>query len=224
MSCVNTAMILAAGRGERMRPLTDHCPKPLLKLAGKPLIEWHIEKLQAAGIQRIVVNTAYLGEQIEAHLGNGQRWGLDILYSREAQALETAGGIVQALGLLDAEQFLVVNGDVWTDWDYRALCQTKLEHSLAHLYLVNNPSHHSKGDFALQGSRVVDETALTFSGIALYNKLFFSGLAPGRRALAPLLREAMQHQQVSGQLHLGLWVDVGTPQRLQQLNQKLVKN
>ncbi|GGB19523.1 N-acetylmuramate alpha-1-phosphate uridylyltransferase MurU [Agarivorans gilvus] len=224
MSCINTAMILAAGRGERMRPLTDHCPKPLLELAGKPLIEWHIDKLQAAGIRRIVVNTAYLGEQIEARLGNGRRWGLDILYSREVEALETAGGIVQALDLLDAEQFLVVNGDVWTDWDYRPLCQPSLEQRLAHLYLVSNPSHHPKGDFALQGQLVVDKPAFTFSGIAQYHQSFFAGLAPGRRALAPLLRAAMQQQQVSGQLHQGLWVDVGTPQRLQQLNQKLVKD
>ncbi|WP_221075936.1 N-acetylmuramate alpha-1-phosphate uridylyltransferase MurU [Agarivorans aestuarii] len=221
MSQIRTAMILAAGRGERMRPLTDNCPKPLLKVAGKALINWHIDKLVAAGITRIVINTAYLGEMIEAHLGTGEQWGIDILYSHETSALETAGGIIKALPIIDSEQFLVINGDVWNDWDYQAICQTSQTESDAHLYLVANPSHNLQGDFSLENGKVVDKPEFTFSGVAIYHQGFFHGLPSGKQALAPLLRAAMANQQVSGQLQAGQWVDVGTPQRLQCLEQQL---
>jgi MurNAc alpha-1-phosphate uridylyltransferase len=221
MSQIRTAMILAAGRGERMRPLTDNCPKPLLKVAGKTLINWHIDKLVAAGITRIVINTAYLGEMIEAHLGNGEQWGIDIVYSHETSALETAGGIIKALPIIASEQFLVINGDVWNDWNYQAICQTSQTECAAHLYLVANPSHNLQGDFSLEHGKVVDKPEFTFSGVAIYHQGFFLGLPSGKQALAPLLRAAMAKQQVSGQLQAGQWVDVGTPQRLQSLEQQL---
>ncbi|WP_163134524.1 N-acetylmuramate alpha-1-phosphate uridylyltransferase MurU [Agarivorans sp. Alg241-V36] len=221
MSQIRTAMILAAGRGERMRPLTDNRPKPLLKVAGKALINWHIDKLVTAGITRIVINTAYLGEMIEAHLGTGEQWGIDILYSHETSALETAGGIIKALPIIASEQFLVINGDVWNDWDYQAICQTSQAECDAHLYLVANPNHNLQGDFSLEHGKVVDKPEFTFSGVAIYHQAFFNGLPSGKQALAPLLRAAMAKQQVSGQLQAGQWVDVGTPQRLQSLEKQL---
>jgi MurNAc alpha-1-phosphate uridylyltransferase len=222
------AMILAAGRGERMRPLTDQTPKVLLEAGGKPLVQWHVEKLWRAGFDRIVVNHAWLGEQIEQALGDGSRFGPRIVYSPEAQALESAGGIARALPLIGAETFLVVNGDVFTDFDFTrlvprlgALAANRL---LAHLVLVDNPPHHPAGDFALQGEHVAPDgdTRLTFSGIGIYRPELFGSIAAGSRAqLAPLLRAAMRQRVVSGEHYAGLWFDVGTPARLEELNRVL---
>lgn len=220
-----TAMILAAGRGERMRPLTDHTPKPLLQVGGKPLIVWHIERLAAAGYTRVVINHAYLGAQIEAALGNGPAWGVSIAYSREASALETAGGIATALPLIDAEVFPVVNGDVYVEYDFAKLVTPM--HAIAagdaqmHLVLVDNPPQHPHGDFVLRGARVVDGDGkkLTFSGIGVYHRALFDYVTPHTKApLVPLLRAAIAAEQASGEHYQGRWVDVGTPDRLQQLD------
>ena len=213
------AMILAAGRGERMRPLTDHTPKPLLPVAGKPLIEYHIEKLVAAGFHRIIINHAHLGDQIESTLGDGSRWEISILYSPEPPgALETGGGIYNALPLLADEPFLVVNGDVWSDYDLsRACCP---EGMVAHLVMVDNPTHNPKGDFLLDEVGLLhqgDGSKLTFSGIGVYRRALFDGCEPGAFPLAPLLRSAMSRQAVSGEHYQGRWIDVGTPQRLRDL-------
>lgn len=218
------AMILAAGRGERMRPLTDHTPKPLLQVGGRPLIAWHIARLAAAGFTELVINHAWLGDKIEAALGDGSRWGVSIAYSREGVALETAGGIATALPLLGDAPFVVVNGDVLTDADYTALRaaagQLDGHARLAHLLLVANPAHHPQGDFGLlPDGRVAaspsDGDALTFSGVGAYHPALFAGCTPGRPAkLAPLLRGAMARGQVHGQRHDGVWLDVGTPERL----------
>jgi len=221
---VTTAMILAAGRGERMRPLTDHTPKPLLQVAGKSLIVWHIERLAAAGIRELVVNHAHLGHLIEQALGDGDRWGVRIRYSAEGEgkALETGGGIYKALPLLGEQPFLVVNGDIWCDVDYAALALAS-DH-LAHLVLVANPSHNPTGDFHLDATGQVHadgQPRLTFSGIGLYAPALFAGCTPGAFPLAPLLRDAMADGRVSGQLHPGRWVDVGTPQRLLMLDKQL---
>ena len=224
------AMILAAGRGERMRPLTDHTPKPLLEAGGKPLIVWHLERLARAGLREIVINHAHLGAQIEAALGDGARWGLAITYSPEPEgALETAGGIANALPLLgDQDPFLVINGDTWCDWDVAQALQLPAPNHLAHLVLVPNPSHHPHGDFALNGRQVsADLTAggvqaYTFSGIGIYRPQLFDDIERGQPAkLAPLLRAAMASGQVTGELHGGRWVDVGTPQRLAALDAEL---
>ena len=208
------AMILAAGRGERMRPLTDNTPKPLLPVAGKPLIVHHIERLAAAGIRQLVINHAHLGEMIEACLGNGSAWGVKIQYSPEETALETGGGIYRALPLLGEAPFLVLNGDVWCDFDLEHLQLP--QGMLAHLVLVPNPDHHPQGDFALHGERVSDggDERLTFSGIGVYHPRLFANCRPGAFPLAPLLRAAMAEAKVSGVCHRGLWVDVGTPERL----------
>ena len=212
------AMILAAGRGERLRPLTDHTPKPLLPVAGKPLIVWHIEALVRAGIRDIVINHAWLGGQIEATLGDGAAFGAHIVYSAEAeQGLETGGGIFRALPLLGDAPFLVINGDIATDVDFARL-PTAID-GLAHLLLVPNPPHHSDGDFCLAEGRVSATPAspgaprLTFSGIGVYSPRLFDGCEDGRFPLAPLLRRAMAAGQVSGARHTGLWIDVGTPAR-----------
>lgn len=212
------AMILAAGRGERMRPLTDHTPKPLLTVHDKPLIVWHIERLKKAGISQLVINHAHLGEQIEQALGDGSSFGVSIAYSPEDTALETGGGIARALPLLGEQPFLVVNGDVWTDIDYAALALD--EDDLAHLVLVSNPSHNPKGDFALINGRVAAEGAdkLTFSGIGLYQPGLLAGQSEERFPLAPLLRNAMSQNKVSGYQHQGIWMDVGTPDRLAEIN------
>ena len=221
------AMILAAGRGERMRPLTDHTPKPLLEAGGKPLIVWHLERLAAAGLRDIVINHAWLGKQIEDRLGDGRTWGVRIQYSAEASALETAGGIVQALPLLGREPFLVVNGDVWCDWD-PAQAMPRAQALRAHgdqawLLLVDNPPQHPQGDFALEGERVAEAPAgaprLTYSGIGIYDPAMFAGLEAGVAApLAPLMRAAMGRGKVRGAHHPGRWTDVGTPERLAQLD------
>jgi MurNAc alpha-1-phosphate uridylyltransferase len=215
------AMILAAGRGERMRPLTDHIPKPLLQAGGKPLIVHHLERLASAGIRDIVINHAHLGGQIEAALGDGSRWGVRIRYSPEGKALETGGGIFRALPLLGLNPFLVVNGDIWTDLDFSRL---RIETDrLAHLVLVNNPPHHPGGDFALTDGRVLaeGEPRYTFSGIGVYHPDLFRDHEPGAFPLAPLLREAMRRDLVSGELYRGRWSDVGTPGRLQALDRML---
>lgn len=212
-------MILAAGRGARMRPLTDHTPKPLLEVGGKPLIVWHIERLAQAGITELVINHAYLGQQIEDRLGDGTQWHVHIQYSVEQTALETAGGIAKALPLLGDESFLVVNGDVFTDIDYAA---TSLPvGKLAHLVMVDNPQQHAEGDFALQDGLVKQaaDNRLTFSGIGVYHPDLFKSVQSGEAAkLAPLLISAMQQGLVSGQHHTGIWHDIGTPERLAQLD------
>lgn len=218
------AMILAAGRGERMRPLTDHTPKPLLLAGGRPLIEWHVRRLAAAGIRQLVINHAWLGAQIEQVLGDGSRFGVAIAYSPEASALETAGGIATALPLLGNAPFLVVNGDVLSDVDFAALQQQAglLDGNsrLAHLLLVDNPPHNPAGDFGLLDNGLLTPgpqagNGLTFSGIAAYHPALFAATPAGQPAkLAPLLRAAMAEGQVSGSRLDGLWLDVGTPERL----------
>lgn len=218
------AMILAAGHGTRMRPFTDHTPKPLLQAGGKPLIVWHIEKLASAGFRDIVINIAWLGWQIPEALGDGSRWQVCLHYSDEQHegALETAGGIIKALPLLGDEPFLVVNGDVWCD--YPCLPRSLAENDLAHLVVVANPEHHLNGDFALQEGRLFSEgdVRFTFSGIGYYRPALFAGLTDGKRPLAPLLRAAMQHGQVSGEWFGGDWRDIGTPERLAALDQYLL--
>lgn len=219
------AMILAAGRGERMRPLTDHRPKPLLLVAGKPLIEYHLEALAQAGFKDIVINHAWLGAQIENALGDGSQFGVHIHYSPEdGQALETGGGIFNALPLLGDDTFLVVNGDVWTDFAYSALPR-RLD-GLAHLILVPNPPQHPSGDFVLDHGMVRNEGSdkLTFSGIGIYKTELFTDCKPGIFPLAPLLRKAIAKNQVTGQYYSGCWRDIGTPQRLAELDQALSKN
>lgn len=218
-------MILAAGRGERMRPLSDRLPKVLLEVGGKPLLQWHVEKLQRAGCERIVINHAWLGEQIEQRLGDGSRFGVEIVYSAEEQALEAAGGIAKALPLIGQVPFLAVNGDVFTDLDFAGLMPRlgglAQDGLLAHLVLVDNPPHHPRGDFALNGERVAadGENRLTFSGVGLYQPQLFAAIQPGERApLAPLLRTAMGRGAVSGERYGGRWFDVGTPERLAELN------
>ena len=215
------AMILAAGSGVRMRPLTDAKPKPLLEVRGKALIEWLIESLARAGLREIVINHAHLGNMIEAALGNGARFGVTISYSRELQALETAGGIAKALPLLGREPFIAVNGDIFCDFDFASLAKRMLSRNLAHLVLVPNPPHHPQGDFGLDGNEVRAEGGprWTFSGIGLYRAELFEGIHPGSKGqLAPLLRAAMARKEVSGEIHSGLWHDVGTPERLEALN------
>jgi len=214
------AMILAAGLGNRMRPLTNHTPKPLLEVAGKPLIVYHIEKLADAGFEEIIINIAHLGFMIPKALGDGSRWGVKISYSDEQEegALESAGGIVKALPLLGDEPFLVVNGDVWCD--YRFDADFDLKDDLAHLVLVHNPDHNTKGDFTLKNGRVLNDGVCkhTFSGIGYYSPMLFRSLAYGPAPLALLLREAMRREKVSGELYEGEWRDIGTPQRLEEIN------
>lgn len=220
-------MLLAAGRGERMRPLTDHTPKPLLEVGGKPLIVWHIERLARAGMTKLVINHAHLGGQIEAALGDGSRLGVSIQYSAEHTALETAGGIANALHLLGEAPFAVVNADIYCDYDFaqlpaRAAALSK-SRDLAHLVLVNNPEQHPDGDFALHDSRVTNGLPkLTFSGIGIYKPELFQHIPRGSIApLAPLLRAQIALGRVTGEHCSGHWVDVGTPQRLQQLDNAL---
>lgn len=221
------AMLLAAGRGERMRPLTDHTPKPLLEVAGKPLIVWHIENLVRAGICELVINHAHLGGQIEQALGDGSWFGARIQYSPEVKALETAGGIANALHLLGDEPFAVINGDIFCDYDFARLAKHAYaltqNGDAAHLVLVSNPAQHPSGDFGLQQRRITDSTPkLTFSGIGVYQPGLFSDIPRGSIApLAPLLRAQIALGKVSGEHHQGLWVDVGTPQRLAELDSQV---
>jgi len=257
-------MILAAGRGERMRPLTDHTPKPLLTVAGKPLILWHIEKLAKAGFDRIVINHAHLGDQIEEVLGDGDAFGLELRYSREGEALETAGGIATAMPLIGAEIFPVINGDVFCDYDFARFAgimdRMQNDDTLAHLVLIDNPPHHLMGDFVLEVNKVMERPSpapsvsgdcnlkskasgadgargrahprdagllltartLTFSGIGIYRRELFASIEPWKKApLAPLLKEAMKDGRVSGEHFAGRWVDVGTPERLRELDQEI---
>lgn len=215
------AMILAAGRGERMRPLTDKIPKPLLRAGDHMLIEYHIRALVSAGIDELVINTAHLGSQIEAVLGDGRQWHARISYSRETTALETAGGIRQALHLLGSEPFYVINGDVWTD--YRFSCADLPPGQLAHLVMVDNPAHHPEGDFVLKHGLLSEDgnERLTFSGIGIYHPEIFSALEPGRMPLAPVLKNAMRCGVVGGEHFRGHWLDIGTPQRLADLDSML---
>jgi MurNAc alpha-1-phosphate uridylyltransferase len=221
------AMILAAGRGERMRPLTDRTPKPLLEAGGKSLIARHLEKLAKAGFRRVTINHAHLGAMIESAVGDGSRWGLQVRYSPESQALETAGGIRQALALIDAPAFAVVNADVYSDYDYANLARAMRElpgRASAHLVLVDNPPHNPGGDFALEEGMARDSGALrlTFSGMGAYRAELFEALAAGEKhALAPLLRGQMALGRVSAEHYRGRWTDVGTPERLAELDAQL---
>ena len=216
-------MILAAGKGTRMRPLTDKTPKPLLEAGGKPLIVWHIERLKSAGIEEIVVNIAHLGEQIPRQLGDGAEWGVRIVYSDECLegGLETLGGIVKALPhLRESDPFLVVNGDIWCDYPYDSDFRMHQGYE-AHLVLVPNPPHHPQGDFGLQNDKVTNENTFTFAGIGYYRPAFFEGIAYGKAPLAPLLREKVSNGLVSGECFFGEWYDIGTPERLDRLRTKL---
>ncbi|GAA4889404.1 N-acetylmuramate alpha-1-phosphate uridylyltransferase MurU [Ferrimonas pelagia] len=217
------AMILAAGRGERMRPLTDHTPKPLLPVRGKPLIEYHLEALARLGVRDVVINHAWLGAQLPAVLGDGARWGMTLHYSDEGDsALETGGGILKALPLLGEAPFLLINGDVYCPHDWAAL-PALAPGDLAHLLLVANPSHNLAGDFHLEAGRVVDEgePRLTYAGCALLRPELFADCAPGRFGLAPLLRAAMAQGRISGEQIKTYWCDVGTPERLTALERRL---
>ena len=218
----DTAMLLAAGKGERMRPLTLTTPKPLLRVLGKPLIEHHIERLATAGFRRLVINVSWLGEQIIDACGDGSRWGVAICYSREAEPLETAGGIVQALPLLGDSVFAVVNADVYTDYPLALLREQQLPRAEARLVLVTNPPHHPAGDFSLADGRVIERRAqtLTYAGIGLYDAAFFADCTPGKRPLLPLLQRAISERRLFGESYTGNWTDVGTPERLDALNRQ----
>ena len=221
------AMILAAGLGNRMRPLTLHTPKPLLEVGGKPLIVWHIEKLKRVGVTEIVINTAWLGDKLLQALGDGSKYGVQITWSHEGEGLETAGGIVRALPLLGKEPFILVNGDVWTNMDFQSLLSVDLQQSLIHLVLVDNPVQHPNGDFVLADGHAftfdqnVNGEALTYSGIAVLSPELFVGLDDGKRPLAPLLVQAMQDNRASAEKMQAIWVDVGTPERLTVLDQQI---
>ena len=216
------AMILAAGRGERLRPLTDEIPKPLIKVAGKSLIEYHLQNLANAGFTEIVINTAWLADKIHETLGDGNRYGVSIQYSDEGSALETAGGIINALPLLDKKPFLVINGDIWCDFDFSTLPYLK-EKAQAHLVLVNNPEHNPDGDFALDNELIKNSgnNMFTFSGIGLYRADFFAEQHSGAVPLAPIIRKKCEAGLVSGQLYKGQWTDVGSIERLQELEAQL---
>jgi len=218
------AMILAAGLGNRMRPLTLYTPKPLLEVGGKPLIVWHIEKLKKIGVTEIVINSAWLADKLISSLGDGSQFGVDIRWTREEEGLETAGGIINALPLLGTDPFILVNGDVWTTMGFEALRDIQLNDDLAHLVLVDNPKQHPEGDFTLLDGRAfafdqdVKGENLTFSGVSVIHPKLFDGLEPGKRPLAPLLKQSMQNQKVSAEKLKGAWVDVGTPERLMELD------
>lgn len=228
------AMILAAGRGERMRPLTDFTPKSLLKVGGKPLIVWHIESLAKAGLTEIVINHAHLGHMIEAALGNGAAWGVSIQYSSEKVALETAGGIANALDLLGSEPFLVVNGDTFTEIDFKCIGLEANTHAGGghalkgvHLVLIDNPPQHPNGDFAIEADMLKNtgKKMLTFSGVGVYHPDLFADIVKGEAAkLAPLLRKAIDNNVATAQYYQGVWHDIGTPQRLKELDESLNKH
>jgi N-acetyl-alpha-D-muramate 1-phosphate uridylyltransferase len=217
------AMILAAGRGERMGNLTQNCPKPLLKVKGRCLIDWHLIKLSEAGFKDIVINVAYLSKEIIEFVGDGSKWGLNISISEEKQALETAGGIKKAIKYLGDEAFAVINADIFSDYNYKNLKNRSLQKkSIGHLVLVNNPEHNPKGDFGIMDDGILtmnSERSLTFSGIAIYDPKFFSELAEGKKIkLAPILEIAINKKCIQGELFHGLWSDVGTPKRLDMIN------
>ncbi len=222
------AMILAAGLGTRLRPLTLEKPKPLLEVGGQPLIVWHIRALAAQGITNIVINTAWLGDKLVAALGDGSQFGVSIGWSHEIEPLATAGGMIQALPQLGEQPFLLINGDVWTRFDLAAWINRDLGDDLAHLVLVDNPPQHTQGDFQLWQGRVFDQAdhaaageRLTFAGISVLSPQLFAGLTEGKRPLAPLLRQAMRDGRVSGEKMSTAWVDVGTPERLTTLDQQI---
>lgn len=215
------AMILAAGRGERMRPLTDMVPKPLLPVKGKPLIVHHIERLKEAGFKEIVINIAHLGHLLPKTLGDGSRWNVRLIYSdeQESGALESLGAIVKALPLLGDEPFLVVNGDIFCDYPFDP--DIDLQNSLAHLILVPNPPHNKKGDFGLNGDYIsnVEQKMFTFSGIGYYHPQMFENIPKQKAPLAPLLRELADKRALTGELYSGVWHDIGTPERLKEINE-----
>lgn len=216
------ALIFAAGRGERMRPLTDATPKPLLQVGGKRLIEWHLERLAHAGVSEVVINTAHLAEQFAPALGNGARWGLRLRYSHEGtEPLETGGGMLRALPLLGASPFLALNADIWTDFDFSLLPQNPA--GLAHLVLVDNPEHHPRGDFALEHGLVLDQPRLTFAGIGVYRPELLDGHVAGKFSIVPLLRAAMRTKKITGEHHRGEWSDIGTPARLAEVDARLTR-
>ena len=214
-------MILAAGRGERLRPLTDTVPKPLVQVGGKPLIAWHLERLAAAGFREVVINVSHLGDAIVERVGNGSAFGLRVAWSHEIEPLETAGGLAYARALLGSEAFLLVNADIYVEYDFARLRAFDLGTRLAHLVLVPNPPHRTGGDFSLDGDRLGNEAAprYTYSGIAVLAPALFAALAPGHKApLAPLLRSAAEDRRASGEVHFGLWRDIGTAERLAELD------
>jgi MurNAc alpha-1-phosphate uridylyltransferase len=216
------AMLLAAGRGERMRPITDSLPKPLVPVGGRPLIAWHLAALARAGIREVIINLSWLGEQVHAALGDGRAWGVSITYSDEGPVpLETGGGIFRAVPLLGPGPFLVVNADIWTDIDFAPLALEPQAH--ARLLLIPNPPHHPRGDFGLEGELVVnrDHDRYTYSGVGLYRPEFFHGCSAGRFPLLPLLNRAIAFGLVRGQVHRGEWCDVGTPARLAELDARV---
>ena len=221
------AMILAAGVGERMRPLTDHTPKPLLEVGGSPLIAHHLQRLARAGFTELVINVSHLAGQITDYCGDGSRWGVAIRYSPEAEPLETAGGIQNALPLLGDAPFLVVNGDVWLDFPFeRLLGITPAHPQCAHLVMVGNPPQHPRGDFGLdqQGwvrELAAGETGLTYAGVGVYSPAFFAAMSPGKMPLRPLLDAAIRRGCLSGEYYPGKWEDVGTPERLRSLDAAL---
>jgi MurNAc alpha-1-phosphate uridylyltransferase len=221
------AMLLAAGKGTRMLPLTEHTPKPLLKAGGRSLIEHQIRKLAAAGFTELVINHAWLGAQLEQALGDGSSYGVSIAWSREHEPLETAGGILQALPLLGASPFLVVNADIWTDYPFAALRASLRDGMQAHLVLVGNPEHHQRGDFVLNESghlalpAAQADVTYTYSGIAVYHPALFAGVSERRHPLLPVLKKAIAAQVASGEVFTGTWLDVGTPERLQWLDAQL---
>ncbi|MBC7751569.1 MAG: nucleotidyltransferase family protein [Candidatus Saccharibacteria bacterium] len=217
------AMILAAGLGTRLRPLTLNTPKPLLEVGGKPLIVWHIEALARAGVKQIVINTAWLGDKLVEALGDGAQFGVEIFWSHEDEPLETAGGIQKALPLLGSEPFILVNGDVWTRFDFATLVNKALDADLGHLVLVKNPPQHPNGDFALTHDRVEQDGVykLTFSGISILSPKLFESLPAGKAPLAPILRQAIDAGQISGECLQMHWVDVGTIERLSELDQQI---
>jgi N-acetyl-alpha-D-muramate 1-phosphate uridylyltransferase len=221
------AMILAAGLGQRMLPLTEHTPKPLLRAGDHSLIEWQIRRLAAAGINDIVINLHHHGAQIEQALGSGERYGVRLFFSHETERLETAGGIIKALPLLGDAPFVLTNADVWTDYDYSRLVDLAVQLSpvrLAHLVLVADAPHNPSGDFMLDAQGLLHaqgEHKLTYAGISLLHPALFTGLAEGFRPLAPLLRQAMDRQQITGECFVGQWHDIGTPERLRDLDERL---
>jgi MurNAc alpha-1-phosphate uridylyltransferase len=225
------ALILAAGRGERMRPLTDTMPKPLLRVGGKSLVAWHLERLAAAGIRRIVINHAHLGEQLEAAVGDGSRWGVQVAWSREGTALETGGGIVNALGLLGADPFVVVSGDIYTDFDFSRLADVAGAIArdpagrAAHFVLVDNPPFHPAGDMGLAHGRVRrDGPLLTYANIAVFHPALFAGIAPGTHLrLFPWAYRFVDEGRVTGERFAGAWENVGTPAQLAELDRRLAR-
>jgi MurNAc alpha-1-phosphate uridylyltransferase len=216
------AMLLAAGRGERMRPITDSLPKPLVEVGGRPLIAWHLAALARAGVREVVINLSWLGEQLRAALGDGREFGVSITWSEEGPVpLETGGGIFRALPLLGSGPFLVVNADLWTDVDFASLALEDGAH--ARLVLIPNPPHHPRGDFGLEGDRVVsrDTDRFTYAGVGIYRPEFFHDCKPGRFPLLPLLNRAIAARLLRGQLHFGEWCDVGTAERLAKLTSRM---